>query len=234
MHSFKAIGLLEATEPIVINEWTDLVRTALAQKLGTPVPAGPASLLSAFSDALPALHVSALVDALQWLALVPAMPSSAHAPASASTAAPPRIPRAPLPSADLLALYLAHALRYEPHERDLVLLAHEVVVRPAHAPADTEEEVHTSTLVVYGDARASAMARTVGLPVALAARRVLDGAVRVRGVRGPTAEAAVWRGVLDGLEARGLGVREGVKGRGVRGMEGVLLGGLERRVGVAA
>ena len=31
MHSFKAIGLLEATEPIVINEWTDLVRTALAQ-----------------------------------------------------------------------------------------------------------------------------------------------------------------------------------------------------------
>ena len=101
MHSFKAIGLLEATEPIVINEWTDLVRTALAQKLGTPVPAGPASLLSAFSDALPAQHVSALVDALQWLALVPAMPSSAHAhaPASASTAAPPRIPRAPLPSA---------------------------------------------------------------------------------------------------------------------------------------
>ena len=78
MHSFKAIGLLEATEPIVINEWTDLVRTALAQKLGTPVPAGPASLLSALSDALPAQRVSALVDALQWLALVPAMPSSAH------------------------------------------------------------------------------------------------------------------------------------------------------------
>ena len=31
MHSFKAIGLLEATEPIVINEWTDLVRTAREQ-----------------------------------------------------------------------------------------------------------------------------------------------------------------------------------------------------------
>jgi alpha-aminoadipic semialdehyde synthase len=92
--------------------------------------------------------------------------------------------------------------------------------------------VHTSTLTAYGDARASAMARTVGLPVAFAAGRVLDGAVRATGVCGPTADEAVWRGVLEGLEGSGLGVRERV-GSGPS-MEGVLGAGLKQRTVAAA
>jgi len=60
------------------------------------------------------------------------------------------------------------------------------------------------------------MSRAVGLPVALAALRVVDGAVRVRGVIGPGDEPDVLcKGLLGDLEASGLGMRETVtKGRG--------------------
>jgi len=111
-----------------------------------------------------------------------------------------------------------------PDERDLVLLHHEIVARDCHTGL---EQVHTSTLTAYGDARASAMARTVGLPVAFAAQRVLDGAVRATGVCGPTADEAVWKGVLEGLESRGLGVRETI--RSGPSLEGVLAAGLRQQ-----
>ena len=68
------------------------------------------------------------------------------------------------------------------------------------------------------------MARTVGLPVALAAAQVLAGKVHVRGVRGPTAEEGIWSSVLSGLEERGLGMREGTPHG--KGMESVLVRGL--------
>lgn len=132
-----------------------------------------------------------------------------------------------MPPADLLAIHLAHALRYLPNERDLVILSHEVVARSSTGSPD--EEIHTSDLVVYGDNKATAMARTVGLPVAFAALQILDGKVGVRGVQGPTAEASLWKGVLEGLEGRGLGVREGVR-RGA-GMKRVLDEGLKRMSG---
>ncbi|THH07875.1 hypothetical protein EW146_g9178 [Bondarzewia mesenterica] len=129
------------------------------------------------------------------------------------------------PPADLLAVHLTHVLRYQPGERDLVLLAHEFVARSGQV-----EDVHTCTLVVYGDKRASAMARTVRLPVALVALPVLDSAVLSRGIRGPTYDESVWKAVLEGLEERGLGIKEDVKNAGEAGMEGGLLDGLERMI----
>ncbi|KAI0041595.1 hypothetical protein FA95DRAFT_1683107 [Auriscalpium vulgare] len=220
MHSFKAIGLLEDQRNIKLDSWTSFARLALQQRLGTPVPSDSASLRSALASVVADSQLDTLIDALAWLALVPPHLSASSGPSPASLP----IPSLPLPPADLLALHLAHTLRYQSHERDLVLLHHEIVAR---TPQRTEE-VHTSTLTVYGDAHASAMARTVGLPVAFAALRVLDGDVRARGVCGPTVEESVWGGVLDGLERKGLGVKEGVL-RGA-GMEGVLAEGLRRTV----
>jgi len=51
------------------------------------------------------------------------------------------------------------------------------------------------------------MARTVGLPVAIAALNVLDGRVAIRGVAGPT-DSSIYRPVLMGLEEAGLGMKE--------------------------
>ena len=221
MHSFGAIGLLESTKTIRLDRWSSLARLALEQKLGVSIPdVDPRSLSSAITSILPLSRVPALLEALNWLQLVP----SANTPASSSSVP---VPKQALTPADALALHLAYALRYAPHERDLVLMHHEVVARDASGT----EQVYTSSLTALGDERASAMARTVGLPVAFAALRVLDGSVRVTGVCGPTADEAVWRGVLEGLESKGLGFKESVRSES---MEGDLAADLERTTSASA
>ena len=225
MHSFDTIGLLEPSKPIALDRWSSLTRLALEQKFGLTLPADDLpSLKSALTAVLPASRIPPLLEALTWLHLVPPA-STSHAQDSRQPAPPPS---QSIPPADALALHLAHALRYAPDERDLVLLHHEIVARDRYTGT---EQVHTSTLTAYGDTRASAMARTVGLPVAFAAQRVLDGAVRATGVCGPTADEAVWKGVLEGLESRGLGVRETIKSG--PSLEGVLAAGLKQRTTAA-
>jgi alpha-aminoadipic semialdehyde synthase len=154
-------------------------------------------MLSAFGDRMPSERADELVDALTWLGLIP----------NGTGAALPSIPNGTRTPLDLLAALLAHRLRYQEGERDLVVLSHEIVAKGRTPGA--QEETHTSQLVVYGDAQASAMSRTVGLPVAFAALRVLDGHVKARGVHGPT-ERAIWAGVLDDLESVNLGMDERV------------------------
>jgi len=130
----------------------------------------------------------------------------------------------PTPPIDLFTIILARKLKYEPKERDIVILSHEIV---AKSPSNPEaEEIHTSSLITYGTPTASAMARCVGLPVAFAALQVLDGEVSVRGVHGPT-DKAVYGSVLRGLEEVGLGMKENIR-RG-RGMEDTLTAGLISR-----
>lgn len=225
MHSFSAIGLLESSKTIVLDRWSSLIRLSLEQKLGLSIPKDDLpSLKSALASVLPADRIQTLLEALDWLHLIPAAYASSPSPLTSPPTPPMPRQTAPIAPVDALALYLAHTLRYAPHERDLVLLHHEIVARD---PRSGAEQVHTSTLTAYGDARASAMARTVGLPVAFAAQRVLDGAVRATGVCGPTAEEAVWKGVLEGLESRGLGIREDVKSG--PSMESILAAGLQQQ-----
>lgn len=229
MHSFKSVGLLEPTQPIRLDStlgWPSFTRLALERQLDTEIPTNAPSLLSALSSTVDESRIAPLWDALTWLGLVPSQPEGGE---KGATSLPP-VPKVPMPPADLLAIHLAHTLRYLPHERDLVILSHEVVARSSLA-GSPDEEIHTSDLVVYGDSKATAMARTVGLPVALAALQILDGKVAVRGVQGPIAEGNLWKGVLEGLEGRGLGVREGVSRRG-GGMERVLDDGLRGTSGV--
>lgn len=94
----------------------------------------------------------------------------------------------------------------------MVLLSHELISRPRSADpsAEVHEEVHTSSLIVRGTPEHSAMALTVGLPVAFAALRILDGEIHVRGVAGPTADVGLYRPILRDLEKAGLGMRESV------------------------
>lgn len=197
MDIFKSFGLLDTEAPFVIDSWPSLIRITLKRKLGIDIASSDlASVLSAVKDVVPATaDIYQLQMALEYLSLVPS-----------SSQAPP-VPKVSASPIDHFANLLARKLCYEPHERDLVVLNHEIIAQDVSG----QEEVHTSSLITYGGSDASAMSKCVGLPVAFAALKVLDGHVSARGVCGPTVEESLWRGVLDGLEEVGLGMKETVR-----------------------
>ena len=197
MASFKAVGLLQTDLTISPRAWSDLARCSLEALLQAPVSSNLAEHLSKEDGTDDLWH------ALQWLGIA----------AEASSPLPIPLPAQPTAPIDLFAAVLAYKLRYLPGERDLVLLHHEIVARPTAGHGYVDEEIHSASLIAYGNADGSAMARTVGLPLAFAVRAVLDGAVTVRGVHGPGAESSVWRRVLAGLDEAGLGMRETVTRR---------------------
>lgn len=83
---------------------------------------------------------------------------------------------------DTLCATLEKKMQYEGEERDMVLLQHKFGIEHA----DGRKETRTSTLVEYGDPKGySAMAKTVGVPCAVAVKQVLDGTLAERGVLAP-------------------------------------------------
>jgi len=215
MQSFKYLGLLEDHEKITIDSWSAFLPRALSVRAKafsvSDVYMHNGSLETVMREVAPWDQFSKTsgkttfrdaLGALEWLGLWSTDRSSEDM--MTSVAVPSGL-RTPL---ELFAIVLAHRLRYAAAERDMVVLSHEVIVRDlggAH-----EEEVHKSSLVVYGDESASAMARTVGLPVAFAALEILDGKVRARGVTGPN-EREVYEAVLGRLDRAGLGMVESVE-----------------------
>jgi len=87
---------------------------------------------------------------------------------------------------------------------DMVILHHELGVA---AGAGRPAERITSTLLARGDATSTAMARTVGLPTAIAAELVLGGEITVTGSRIPT-HPSIYRPVLRELAREGLAFAE--------------------------
>ncbi|KXN82807.1 Alpha-aminoadipic semialdehyde synthase, mitochondrial [Leucoagaricus sp. SymC.cos] len=224
MQSFKDLGLLEDTSKISISSWDTLLPTALAHKVksscGFDVDMDNRSLESIMRDVVPWDRnvFGETLSALEWLGLW----SSANGVGGGGAGKMngvhvPMIPHTPL---EFFAMVLAHRLRYAATERDMVVLSHEVITQ-AYG-------IHKSTLVTYAtDSSNSAMARTVGLPIAFAALDVLDGKVKMRGVGGPGDESGVCESVLERLEGVGLGMVESVES--VKGV-GVGSGGVEERL----
>lgn len=78
---------------------------------------------------------------------------------------------------DTLSNWLSKRLSYGPNERDIVILHHQVGV--TWPTLSQEEELKTIDMVVYGDQKYSAMAKTVGLPAAIATRMLLESMKRI-------------------------------------------------------
>lgn len=101
---------------------------------------------------------------------------------------------------DVLGEAMLAKLAYAPGERDMVVMHHEFQAR---FPDGHEERV-TSSLVACGDPGGdTAMARTVSLPAAIAARLILAGRIPQRGVLRPV-HPEIYGPVLD--ELAGLGI----------------------------
>jgi len=114
---------------------------------------------------------------------------------------------------DTAAAMLAHLLQTRlapaPDSRDMVVIVHEMDVE--YPRRELRPERLTYTMVEYGHpATMSAMAKTVGLPTALAVEMILDGRLDLVGCQLPT-HPAICESVLAGLKARGLTFTERVE-----------------------
>ncbi|MBI2380984.1 MAG: saccharopine dehydrogenase NADP-binding domain-containing protein [Gammaproteobacteria bacterium] len=110
----------------------------------------------------------------------------------------------PVPQAgnrlDAFCELLKAKLQYREGERDMVVLHHKFVIRKT----DGSVERKTSTLIAYGEAGGyTAMAKTVGIPAALAAQLILDGKIDRRGVILPVTQD-VYEPLLDALAHEGI------------------------------
>ncbi len=86
-----------------------------------------------------------------------------------------------------------------PNDKDLVVMWH----RFRYAQGGQVHEIHASLAVIGQDRTHTAMARTVGLPIAMACKLVLNGKLNDRGVLLPL-KPAIYDPVLDELEQSGV------------------------------
>ncbi|GAA5911312.1 uncharacterized protein JCM6883_000050 [Sporobolomyces salmoneus] len=195
--AFKKIGLLDVEKlERPIESWGELVDKCLGKR-GFEVNDSETreqALSTLFGEEDPKL-VRDVLETLNELALLPSS-------SSPSISLPP-LPLEPTAPIDLLSLILSHQLAYGPNERDLVILHHELTTRSKETG---ESELFTSTLVQYGTDQESAMALTVGTPIALGALLILEGTLLSdsgRGIVSPT-NPKVWKPLLRQLEANGI------------------------------
>ncbi|MCP3904110.1 MAG: saccharopine dehydrogenase [Planctomycetes bacterium] len=105
-------------------------------------------------------------------------------------------------SAAMLVHLLGKKLRLEPGQQDLVVLVHELDVE--YPGVSRRPERITSTLVARGEPDGfTAMAKTVGLPTALAVKLLLRGELSLRGSQIPT-HPSIYDPILAELASAGL------------------------------
>jgi len=106
---------------------------------------------------------------------------------------------------DVLLAQMLNKMSYEDDERDMVVLQDEFM---AEYPDGRPSERITSTLIDYGvPGGDSAVARTVGIPAAIATKLVLQGRIDLKGVRIPV-DPAIYEPVLKELAKHSITVRE--------------------------
>lgn len=101
-------------------------------------------------------------------------------------------------AADLLQFALEQKLMLQPHDRDMVVMLHEL----EHQNGNRKQT--TSTLLLKGeDAVHTAMAKTVGLPLGIAAKLILNGVITCQGLHIPIIRE-IYEPVLKELEENGI------------------------------
>jgi len=178
MHHFRQVGLLDVEpQPCAGLTRGAYVRRLLGLDADQDLLRGAAKRMGLCKEALPP-------NTLVWLGLGDEVPLAA----------------AELAPIDVLGEAMLARLAYRPGERDMIVLHH---VFEADFP-DGHGELVTSTMVDHGlPGGDSAMARTVSLPAAIAARLILAGGVSRRGVLRPV-HPEIYGPVLD--ELAGLGI----------------------------
>ena len=102
-------------------------------------------------------------------------------------------------AADILQFALEKKLTLGPADKDMIVMMHEVKFKVR----DRESAV-TSSLIVKGEDHVrTAMAKTVGLPLGIAAKLILNGTIQLKGLHIPI-KKEIYKPVLDELELHGI------------------------------
>jgi saccharopine dehydrogenase-like NADP-dependent oxidoreductase len=113
------------------------------------------------------------------------------------------IDRGRMSAADILQWTMERRLALGPRDRDMVVMMHEVTFE-----VDGKHRKVTSTLCLEGeDPLHTAMARTVGLPLGLAAGLILSDRLSIPGVSIPI-HPMIYRALLPELESKGIHFKE--------------------------
>ena len=97
--------------------------------------------------------------------------------------------------ADILQFAVEKKLALRPYDKDMIVMLHEIKYR-----AGNQESGVKSSLVVKGENNLrTAMAKTVGLPLGIAAKHILNGKIKLTGLQIPTSKE-IYEPVLAELE----------------------------------
>jgi saccharopine dehydrogenase-like NADP-dependent oxidoreductase len=106
-------------------------------------------------------------------------------------------------AADLLQFALERKLALKPDEKDMIVMMHEIKF-----VIGSQQSAASSLLIVKGENNVrTAMAKTVGLPLGIATKLILNGTIKLKGLHIPT-KKEIYDPVLKELEEHGIKFEE--------------------------
>ena len=102
-------------------------------------------------------------------------------------------------AADVLQLALEKKLALHPTDKDMIVMLHEI----EYTVKGKRNAIHSSLLVKGDDSIHTAMAKTVGLPLGIAAKLILNGDIKMTGIHIPV-KKEIYEPVLEELKKHGI------------------------------
>ena len=109
------------------------------------------------------------------------------------------VPFAAKTSADILQWLLETKLAMRPDDKDMIVMLHEI----EYLSGGVKNNIESSLVVTGEDSLRTAMAKTVGLPLGIAAKFILNGTIQLAGIHIPTIKQ-IYDPVLNELEKSGI------------------------------
>jgi saccharopine dehydrogenase-like NADP-dependent oxidoreductase len=109
-------------------------------------------------------------------------------------------------AADVMQMALEKKLALQPADKDMIVMLHEI----ESAIGSQKSEIRSALIVKGEDSLRTAMAKTVGLPLGIAAKLILNGTINMTGLHIPT-HKEIYGPVLKELEEHGIKFHEEIK-----------------------
>jgi saccharopine dehydrogenase-like NADP-dependent oxidoreductase len=106
-------------------------------------------------------------------------------------------------AADVLQIILEKKLALQPQDKDMIVMMHEI----NYEMQRTEHEIKSSLVVKGEDNLHTAMAKTVGLPLGIAAKLILEDKIKETGLHIPVVPS-IYEPVLNELQKHGIVFKE--------------------------